>query len=340
MTIRDEPRNGKVPQAVRSFADSWQEYRKAGHRDTIPVDGKVPPRGVVGFTGWTGRDPALAELRAWARKYGHLNIALRCPEGVAGIDVDAYKGKSGAATLAHLLRWLGPLPPTYISTARRPADPISGIRWYRVPPGTVLAGQAGPGIEIIQRHHRYAVVWPSIHPETGSRYRWYLDRDDRPLNFIPGPDSLPDLPAGWLEALESARSEARPAETASLQAARKWYVERAYGEPCDYMAALAEKAAIELREAAELGGLHDTACVATLRLFRAAAEGHPGLDECLAPLKPIFLSADRPRSRGLADEWRSVLRYSGKKVAPDDAGDPDPCTDEDLSDLSPFGGAR
>ena len=28
------------------------------------------------------------------------------------------------------------------------------------------ATKLGPDVEIIQRHHRYAVVWPSINPKT------------------------------------------------------------------------------------------------------------------------------------------------------------------------------
>ena len=55
-------------------------------------------------------------------------------------------------------------------------DDGSGILLYRVPSGvdpTTWPTGAGPSIEIIRHAHRYAVVWPSIHPETGQPYRWY-----------------------------------------------------------------------------------------------------------------------------------------------------------------------
>ena len=43
---------------------------------------------------------------------------------------------------------------------------------------TILAlpnpdGEVTGDVEICQQSHRYAVVWPSIHPDTGTVYRWY-----------------------------------------------------------------------------------------------------------------------------------------------------------------------
>jgi Bifunctional DNA primase/polymerase, N-terminal len=90
-----------------------------------------------------------------------------------GLDVDCYEEKTGAADLARLFGQWGPLPPTWKTTSR---DDGSGILLYRVPSGvdpTNWHTGAGPSIEIIRHAHRYAVVWPSIHPETGQPYRWY-----------------------------------------------------------------------------------------------------------------------------------------------------------------------
>ena len=89
---------------------------------------------------------------------------------------------------------------------RRPAATTArGILLYRVPSGvdpTAWPTGAGPSIEIIRHAHRYAVVWPSIHPETGQPYRWY--RPDGTLadeGEIPGLGDLPELPAAWLVGL-------------------------------------------------------------------------------------------------------------------------------------------
>src|SRR5215218_2429048 len=72
------------------------------------------------------------------------NIAIHMPDDCIGIDVDHYNGKIGGATLAQLEQELGPLPPTYISTARNGG--VSGIRWFRTEPG--LRWPTGPW----QRH--------------------------------------------------------------------------------------------------------------------------------------------------------------------------------------------
>ncbi len=99
------------------------------------------------------------------------------PEGLIGYDVDAHHG--------------GQLPPDLPVTVRSTSrDDRSGISLYRVPPGTRLRGGDGPGVEIIQYHHRYAVAWFSVHPD-GPRYHWLWPNDCRAE--IPDVDDLPEL---------------------------------------------------------------------------------------------------------------------------------------------------
>ncbi|MFL0289327.1 hypothetical protein ACJH6H_29330 [Mycobacterium sp. SMC-21] len=131
-----------------------------------------------------------------------------------GIDVDDYisrgKTKRGLATIAeHENRYGAKLPDTYVTTAREGG---SGIRWYRAPhdwhgPGvlsaeTELATDTDPGVELIQRTHRYGIVGPSIHAETGQPYRLY--GPDGALiadGLLPPPGELPELPDAWLDGL-------------------------------------------------------------------------------------------------------------------------------------------
>jgi hypothetical protein len=47
------------------------------------------------------------------------------------------------------------------------------------------------GVEIIQRHHRYVMCWPSIHPE-GGQYFW-LDEDGT-VTTPPRAEEIPELP--------------------------------------------------------------------------------------------------------------------------------------------------
>lgn len=104
------------------------------------------------------------------------NIAIWCPDGVIGIDVDDYvdadgKDHQGGQTLRRLEKQLGALPKTWVSSAR--VDGTSGIRWYQIPTGLAWPGKAGTGIDIVSRGYRYAIVWPSYHPETGGIYKWF-----------------------------------------------------------------------------------------------------------------------------------------------------------------------
>lgn len=178
-----------------TLSEAMSVYWRAGWRGILPLPpgSKYPPP--AGTTGHDGQDPSPDQLSAWARRRAG-GLALRMPVDVIGLDLDLYKGE-GEASWRRLTGTLGPLPPTWRSSAR---SDHSGIRLYRVPPGVAWAErQAGPGIEIVHRHHRYAVVWPSVHP-TGARYRWHTPAGD-PTELVPPVDQLPELPDTWRQAL-------------------------------------------------------------------------------------------------------------------------------------------
>jgi hypothetical protein len=203
--------------AEPTYADVHGMYRAAGWIGPLPLgEGtKYPPPD--GFTGWHGIYPSGADSQTWVDEYPEYattrQVALRMADDVIGIDVDQYANKNGAETLAEAERRWGKLPPAPWSSAR--GNGPSGIRFYRVPPGTELRTKIGfpelklGGIEIIQRHHRYAVVWPSIHPETGAGYRWYSTASP---STPPRVANIKPLPTAWLEALES---DGTPGEAAA-----------------------------------------------------------------------------------------------------------------------------
>lgn len=189
----------------RPYADAAGPYWRAGWANPIPVTGKWPPP--EGYTGYDGRNVSWTDLQRWTAERGGDNIALRLPGDVIGVDVDAYDGRPGGDSLARAEAELGALPRTVRSTAREPWA-ASGIRFYRVPLDASLRGaekrfraRFGDGVDIIRRDHRYAVVWPSVHPATGTRYEWYNDAGFLAANAIPRPTDLPDLPAAWVEFL-------------------------------------------------------------------------------------------------------------------------------------------
>jgi hypothetical protein len=191
--------NGQDAEDRLSCGDAAWLYGSPWSPFPLPPGKKFPPPS--GRTGRDGVDTTDAERGQWfdaCRQPGHVcgNVALRMPDGVLGIDVDAYGDKPGAATLAALEAQLGSLPASWRSTSRGVENP-SGIRFYRVPSG-VRFHDAGPGIEVVQRVHRYAVVWPSIHPE-GRVYRWVTPegREAGPRD-VPRPEDLPELPPAWV----------------------------------------------------------------------------------------------------------------------------------------------
>lgn len=182
------------------YAAHAHEYRKKGYSPLPLPPGKkgAPPEG------WTGAAAPMAsgpDVQAWTETNADWNIGLRLPDGVIGIDVDQYRDKVGAESVKAAIKQFGPLPSAGRSSAR---PKPSGIRLFRVPKGTKLASTfaaAGLGndVEIIQHHHRYVVVEPSIHPE-GDVYRYYDLSGE--LTKFPSVDELPELPQAWIDGLQ------------------------------------------------------------------------------------------------------------------------------------------
>ena len=76
-----------------------------------------------------------------------------------------------------------------------------------------------PGaVEVLQRRHRYAVVWPSIHAV--GLYRWW-DPDGQEAAPPAPEDITAELPAAWVDFLtvpEDVPADNGPAEAAGLRA--------------------------------------------------------------------------------------------------------------------------
>jgi len=157
-------------------------------------------------TGWTGETApyaSAADVARWVAQRPDANIALRLAPDVVGIDVDAYDGRPGVETIADFEAKFGPLPPTWVSSAR-PAP--SGIRWYVLPDGETSAGMGdlGPGCELIRAGHRYACVPPSLHP-LGVPVAW-RNPDGRPSDTPPTKSGLPVLTGRQVEGLAAHRT--------------------------------------------------------------------------------------------------------------------------------------
>lgn len=272
---------------VSTYQDAHPLYRHRGWPSALPL-----PRGVKwpppsGFTGWDGIYPSFADCLDFDELptyRGTTQTMLRMPSTVTGIDIDGYSGKTGPATIAEAERRWGPLPDGAWSSARD--DGVSGIRFYRIPDGAVLVSNiAFPElrvghVEVIQRHHRYAVVWPSVHPDTGTRYTWRgTSGPDRPATV----DELPELPATWLQGLAGTGRQGervQPAEVAAFLA------DLPGGEACPAVQAALQAAGDGLWH--PVVSRHDDTCAAVLRLLRLGEQGHPGVAAALVALRAAF----------------------------------------------------
>lgn len=277
------------------YRDHALTYRAAGWIGVLPVPYGTKKIAATGWTGHAGRWPSGADIQAWCDNpspaEGGGNIALRLPVDVIGLDIDAYTGKNGATTLAgHIDRW-GSLPATWTSTSRD--DGTSGIRLYRVPEGLRWPGQAGPHIEIIQTAHRYAVVWPSVHPDTGSRYRWI-----RPDGIVstepPDPDQLPELPDTWIIGLTGGElAEHVTSADLAPTAVRNWI--NAHHQPgmCRATSRTLGHLVAELGQ----GSAHE-ALRRLHGLARLAEQGHHGLVDALHQARAAFIAEVTSPRRG------------------------------------------
>ena len=189
------------------YARGASVYREAGWSGVLPLYIQQKRPRVEGFTGYDGKWPTEGDIGDWVVRWPNHNLGLRVGYGILVLDIDAYDGKTGGATLAEAERRWGPLPPTYRSTSRYD-DPVSGQRFYRVPVGMLFRpvinfADLGLGhVETIQPHLRLSAVWPSIHPEIGQVYRWFdLDGSLMAEGLVPRVEDLPDLPPEWVEGL-------------------------------------------------------------------------------------------------------------------------------------------
>lgn len=326
---------------MSGYGEYAVSYRRMGWPIfPLPDGAKFPPP--EGRTGRQGRNATLEEVEVEARNQPNSNIATRLCGGLIGIDVDAYDDKPGAQTFANLIVECGDLPRTVLTTSRD--DGVSGIRIFRVPEGVEFITKL-PGIEIVQAHHRYALVWPSTHDKTGRLYQWF-DTETGDAITIPHIDNIPDLPARWVERLRSDNESNRgKADVATGELDRLLAEWCSKGEPCSHMRPVVAEF---LKHVADGNARHDSVLQAQLAIIRFGEAGHRGGRTALAALKTAFFEAING-DRDVSKEWRDGIIGAGQTVlaeptpagfrgCEDDAaeepfepgGEPDP---DDLDDI-------
>jgi P4 family phage/plasmid primase-like protien len=315
-------------------------YREAGWLGTLPLpEGQkdAPPRGYTG----NGRPyPTDLEVQRWI-KYGHpemdeteANIALRladvpgyvppgCPPvgyELMALDVDDYGEKHGADTLRKLEQQYGELPTTLRSSSRWASSSVSAHYLFLVPAGLRFLGKAGPGIEIIQKGHRYIVAWPSTNPDFNNEvYRWrYGDRD---YDGIPALDDVAVLPDPWIDYLTCNRRVAIDVAVSDLDGDElmRWAMRTfndSKGDMCPF---------VQRRLADHIGRLeiaeqaHDSMIDAHWNLINLGPEGHSGWLTAVNAYNEAwreFASAKRDDPMGINSEIRRSIFGTVSKLKP------------------------
>ncbi|WP_288336905.1 bifunctional DNA primase/polymerase [uncultured Gordonia sp.] len=273
------------PLLADGYAAAAPQYWAAGWRGILPMPRgrKFPPP--TNYTGYQALEPSYPDIQAWCDDNPDGNIALHLPHTIIGIDVDAYDGRTGAGTIAYAEHLWGALPNTVRTTSRD--DTASGIRLYRVPPGTQLATKIEfpdhslGHIEIIQASHRYAVVWPSLHP-TGARYRWQNSNGE--AVDIPSPDDLPHLPQQWIDNLAPG-STINGLDTVDITQE----IARLTGGTMDL--AVTDRLARAIGDLQGNSSRHDATCKHVLALLRLSEQGHDGIQAAISHLGNAFVAA-------------------------------------------------
>jgi hypothetical protein len=305
--------------SLRSFAEHAGAYRAAGLIGTLllPAGQKFPPP--AGFTGEDGRWPTDEDVAGWSTSAGNaFNLALRLPEDLIGLDVDAYDAKPGGTTLAETEAKWGELPPTYASSAR--TDGVSGIRLYRIPTGLDWPNVVGPGIETIRHGHRYVVAAPSINPKTGTAYCWTAP-DGSPV-AVPDLALVPDLPDSWVAGLTGGRAAGprRPRTTVDVDA---WLTDLPDGEPCDDVVEVLDRWRLALGAG---GSRYEAMRDVTMALVFRGHAGCPGVAQALLTLQGEYEGAIAGEGERDPYEWTRSLHGAVEKTAGEQVAEYERCS--------------
>ncbi|MFC8080904.1 bifunctional DNA primase/polymerase [Streptomyces sp. NPDC057307] len=321
------------------YPEAQSLYIQAGWTDDfniLPVKGKSQDL-PVGFTGYSTAIATAEQYNQWARQKPEYNITLALVADsefiLFDVDTDKEKDKEGYTQWFEFWDSLGVDcnevdAQCWISSSRE--NPRSrGQRLVRVPKGLEWPSKLDADIEIIRYGHRHAVVFPSIHPDTGRQYEWFKPGVvSTPSDCIPSPEDivfvLPD--AAVKKITGGVRRLARPArKDMAWTEVSDWLVSRAEaeGEPCLEMAAQLVKAKDYILNRHSYGlDVHHAALKGTDSLIHLAHEGHSGAVTALQELYGVFISvsATRDSDEDLHNaEWRRLIEGSVAKKS----GDPE-----------------
>ena len=336
------------------FRRGAPRYRPVGLAGVFPLPERRKSPPMTDYTGRNGKCVDDAKLTEWLADPKHqranIGVWLGVPVivngtkyQVVGIDVDHYTSgrgdsarvKTGGDQLAALADQLGPLPQTWISSAR--TDGKSGIRFYLAAHGIEFVGKADKDIEVIQRKHRFAVVWPSEHPgddeiPPGQTYWWFppgvplteagRKRWNPDTNDLPNVADLPMLPDAWIVYLTEHRSHSDDTDwTVSVPKLFRWAEDTfRSGDADDMCWNVANALATYKRQISDEATSHDKITDAHWMLYRLAAEGHTGWKDAVSEIEAHWTDDVIARDKRSRAELRSEIFRSAtgalRKIKP------------------------
>lgn len=300
------------------LAEIVSEYFNKGFTAPLPLPagkktppprkttGRVPditPEQVLGF--WEQQSGGSHNVAIRMQTYSDAEMAkLRQETGVEsfdiiGIDVDHYNGKKGADHIAELEAKLGPLDRmSHPRSSRRGAENPGGHSFFRVPRGFLWKSAVCPDVDLLQKTHRYALVYPSV--VDNLQYQWYLGEE---ICEIPSVMDLPWLPQTWVDYLsdggKSTMSDRKPgaisqnADHASpYRTAVDWMRKNFYNFGSNTLSPRLLKACDSegLKEDLENNG-HDTMVHAVHNIIMYGVDGEAGVKLALQKLGKHFFRA-------------------------------------------------
>jgi len=308
----------QVPSVLNPYRDTALEYYRAKFFGPLPIPYKKKDPVPVDTNKIVSKYPTIEKIEEW-RALGQRNICVRLAgvdkeHELMGIDVDDYlkgaKKKEGADQLFRLENKLGQLPTTWISSAR--TDGKSGIRYFRVPRGLQFRGKVSKDIEVIRKGHRYAMVWPSLHPDGGT-YWWFPpgvapDKEGKAQwdGKLPNAREFPLLPDPWIDYLTNDRMLAPDDEVididSSVQEIYDWATDTFHGNdenpPCYRMR---QKLDLHLKKLETTATFHDLLTNAHWNIVKLSFEGHVGWNEAINEYEAAWLAALIKRDGGTTD---------------------------------------
>jgi P4 family phage/plasmid primase-like protien len=309
---------------LNPYRDTALDYRAHWFKGVLPLPYKEKHPPPTGFTGHRADYPDTEQINEW-REDGRHNIGVRlagvdAKHELIGIDVDHYRkgerDKKGGEQLAELENQLGPLPPTWISSAR--TDGVSGIRYFRVPRGLAFRGQVEKDVECISKGYRFAVVWPSIHPDGGT-YWWFPpgmppSGDARRAwdGSLPVAREFPVLPEAWIDYLTQGKMRSADDDRIDMDSSvddiYAWADATFHGNadtaPCPYMQSKLDRHLGLIEDEATS---HDKLVNGHFNLMLNAQEGHVGWNTAINELESHFRDTTLARGKRTMSEVREEI---------------------------------